>query len=114
MQLGAALFAVILGVSVYWFLYVFKRSNIPSHLLDHKLVWQENLIPPDTAVALRELMKDMKTIPSNIAADRRGATDADMGNEDIGEGQSISSVSSNLSTHLIYPICLSRPSHLSR
>ena len=71
-----------------------KRSWIPEHLLGHTLIYQRNLIKEDTAIQLRELMKEMKVFPSNIAADLKNqqeaqsqsSNDHNNSNEDIGEG----------------------------
>ena len=79
----------IVSFAIWAYLYYgLPRSAIPSHLLGHRLIWQEDLISQETAVELRRLMKTMKKFPSNIAADlKTSASLANSNNEDIGESQ---------------------------
>ena len=93
--LRAFVYPLIFTGIVFVFLYNMKRSWIPEHLLGHTLIYQRDLIKEETAFQLRELMKEMKTFPSNIAADLKNQQEAqsqssngtDSGsNEDIGEG----------------------------
>ena len=67
-MIRALVYPLILSGLIYVFFFNMKRSWIPDHLLGHTLIYQRNLIKEETAIQLRELMKEMKVFPSNIAA----------------------------------------------
>jgi len=59
LTLAIAVVAVVAG------LYFQPRANIPSHLLHHKLVYQENFIPSDVGDHLLDLIKGFKEFRTN-------------------------------------------------
>ena len=94
-MIRALVYPLILSGLIYVFFFNMKRSWIPDHLLGHTLIYQRNLIKEETAIQLRELMKEMKVFPSNIAADLKNQqsqignnnhNNSRATNEDIGEG----------------------------
>ncbi len=46
-----------------------KRSEIPEHLLHHPVEYHRNLITPENAKSLNQLVRDMAVYPSNLNAD---------------------------------------------
>lgn len=108
-----------LAVDIFWllfasvvaYLFLLKRVDLPSHLLGHDLIYDENLIPASAAGELRDLIKIMKEYPSNINADMKTGG-FKVYYEHIGEAESIGadgSCSNNLlvpnseRTHCILP-----------
>lgn len=75
---------LILGIITRTILILYPRANIPSHLTQHPVIIYDNLIPKDAAAEIMTLIKQMKSFPSNIAADLK-AGGARL-HEDIGEG----------------------------
>jgi len=74
--------AILSGLGVYYM----PRSAIPAHLLDHTVVFRENLVSDLVARKLLEHMKDIAVFPSNIAADLKTGVKVTT-NEEIGESQ---------------------------
>lgn len=83
------LIGVVMAVVVYLLLLHMPRSAIPEHLLNHAVVYRENLVSDDLGHTLMNHMKEISVFPSNIAADLKTAV-AVTSNEEIGEGQPLS------------------------
>ncbi len=62
------LWATVIGViAVVVGVYSTTRQEIPAHLLGHKLVYSRNFIPEKVGSDLLNLMKEMKSFPTNAA-----------------------------------------------
>ena len=66
-----SLFAIpLLAVITYVLLYVyFPRGSIPTHLINHTIAFQEQLISPLIASSLKEHVHELGTYHSNVYAD---------------------------------------------
>lgn len=89
----------ILLLSIY-LLYKYPRANIPNHLLNHKYLQIEKIIPDEIGLELNKILRELHEYPTNINADlRTGYTGAI---EDIGEGIEILS-NGNCNNSLLVP-----------
>lgn len=59
--------AIVATFSIILALYATPRANIPAHLLGHKLIYSKKFIPEQVGQDLVNLMKEMKTFPTNAA-----------------------------------------------
>ena len=91
MLVSSVIIGILSFLLYYFFYYVLERSSIPSHLINHTVVFRENLISELVGDSLRKHIKEISIFPSNINADRKAATGIQFHShsEDIGEGQSI-------------------------
>ena len=62
------LIVVSLAIVVAYFNHYY-RSTIPDHLTNHHVEFIQNLIPESIADELNAMIREMKSFPSNIAAD---------------------------------------------
>ena len=82
----------ILSFLIYCFFnFILERSSIPNHLINHTVVFRENLISKIVGDSLRKHIKEISVFPSNINADRKAAKGIqfDSNSDNIGEGQLI-------------------------
>lgn len=82
-------FIATLSSLIYFYLSFLKRSDIPTHLLNHTAEWIPNFLSEEDFNSLNQIVKEMKDFPTNVDADLKTGG-FKVRYEHIGEAEEIS------------------------
>jgi len=52
-------FFILVAAAIFIFIKKYKRVDIPQHLLNHPIIYEQNLIEPETAKGLNKIVREM-------------------------------------------------------